>query len=494
MCLWLNLMEQNRQPQPSYPIESITTPVPVPDRKFPYPALPLGVDALRILTLEPGDFYDPLIGTLIPVTFESKPKYVALSYTWSDSYPDNARLPTSPHATDFPHADQRLASILPKGLSKVSLGIPRSGEPAALTLNGRPCHLGHNLHLALLHLRSFTSPLTLWVDAICINQANMEERNGQVALMSFIFMRAMKVVAWLGTKDYGNHLDPFQCMSIDSKAGQAPHFAASLVGATKMRCSVAPDRNTLARITESSYWTRMWIVQEICLPRLLVFIYGANVWAYEDFRQCDAFNAVRSGPPHPNSATPTVMNDGFKPMLKLFAARDTRNTGSMRLESLMEQFAASGCAELRDRVYGLMGLADNIRPVTRTNNEVHLIEKYTNPLDSQFHTLLEPKEGLGLIPVDYSRSFYDIWTDVVISVYIRAEGIEEETRNRPIDAASGLDDWTSISLTHEGHQSVVRIAGIVQEALDQMVEKDVVSLELYNASPPHSAKFTTDET
>ena len=475
----VDFMEQNRQA----PIEPMVKPLPVPNRNFPYPPLPLGVDAIRIFTLEPGSFYDPLIGTLIPVTFESKPKYVALSYTWSDSYPDNARLPTSPHATEFPHAGQRLMSILPKGLLKTSPRIPRSDEPAALTLNGHPCHLGHNLHLALLHLRSLTSPLTLWVDAICINQVDMEERNAQVALMSFIFMRAMKVVAWLGTKDYGNHLDPFRCMSIDWKAGQAPHLAVSLAGATKTRCSVAPDRNTLARITESSYWTRIWIVQEFCLPRLLVFVYGANVWSYEDLRHCNTFKAARSRPLHPNSAPHNVMIDGFKPMLQLFDARDTRNTDSMRLESLMEKFATSRCAELRDRVYGLMGLANDIHPVTRTNDATNLIEKHVNPLDSQSDSLPEPKKGLGLIPVDYSRSFYDIWTDVVISVYIRAEGIEEQIRNRPMYAVSGLDDWASISITDEGHESVVRAAGIVQEALDQMVEKDVISPELYNASP-----------
>ena len=466
-------MEQTRQP-PSNSIKPRANPLSASNGNFPYPPLPLGVDAIRILTLEPGGFYDPLIGTLVPVTFESKPKYVALSYTWSDSYTDNVGLPTSPHT------DHRLASILPKGLSKTSAGIPRSFEPPALMLNGRSYPLGHNLHLALLHLRSITLPLTLWVDAICINQVDMKERNAQVALMSFIFMRAMKVVAWLGTKDYGNHFDPFQCMAIDWKAGQAPHFAGSLAGATKMRCSVAPDRNTFARVTESSYWTRIWIVQELCLPRLLVFIYGANVWTYEDFRQCSAFKAAT---PHPSSASHDVINDGFKPMLERFAVRDMRNTDSMRLESLIEQFATSGCAELRDRVYGLVGLANNICPATRTNDAANIVEKDMNPLDSQFNTLPEPSKGLGSISIDYSRSFYEIWTDVIISVYIRAEGIEEQIKNRPVRTVSGLIDWTNTLLTDKGHGGVVRTAGIVQKAFDQMVEKDIISLELCNANP-----------
>lgn len=464
-------------------MQLIAQPLDVPHGNFPYPLLPLGVDATRILTLEPGGFYDPLIGKLITATFDSRPKYAALSYTWSDSYPDNTILSTTPLATEFPHAGQHLASILPKGLAETFSGLPRGGEPEALTLNGRPCHLGHNLHLALLNLRSLTSPLTLWVDAICINQADMEERNAQVALMSFIYTRATKVVAWLGTKDYRNRLDPFHCMSIDWKAGQAPHFAASLNGATKLRCSVGPDRSTLARIIESTYWKRIWIVQEVCLPRLLVFVYGAKVWAYEDFRQCNAFKAMRSQPPHIKSAPHTVMNDGFKPMLELFAARDTRNREPMRLESLVEQFATNGCAELRDRVYGLIGLADNIRPVTRSNYSSSHIEKHIDPLSSQLFTLPEPKKGRGKFSVDYSRSFYEIWTDVIVSVCLQAEGMEEQLRNQPGNAISSLNDWESISHTDEGHRSIVRTGGIVQGALDQMVERDVVNLDIYDVSP-----------
>lgn len=466
-------------------MQLIAQPLPVPHGNFPYPPLPLGVDATRILTLEPGSFYDPLIGKLIPATFDSRPKYAALSYTWSDSYPDNAMLSTTPLATEFPHAGQQhLASILPKGLAESFPGLPRGGEPAALTLNGRPCHLGHNLHLALLHLRSLTSPLTLWVDALCINQADMDERNAQVALMSFIYTRATKVVAWLGTKDYRNHLDPFHCMSIDWKAGKAPHFAASLTGATKLRCSVGPDRNTLARITESTYWKRIWIVQEVCLPRQLVFVYGANVWVYEDFRQFNAFQPMRSQPPHIKSAPHTMINDGFKPMLELFAARDKRNKEPMKLQSLVEQFASNGCAELKDRVYGLIGLADNIRPVTRTNYAANHIEKHIDPLSSQLSTLPEPKKGLAKISVDYSRSFYEIWTDVIISVYSQAESIEEQLRNRPRNASSSLHGWERISHTDDGHRSIVRTGGIVQGALDQMVEGDFINLDLdlYNAS------------
>ena len=62
---------------------------------FHYPLLPAEVDAIRILKVEAGDFYDPLICTLRSVAFGDKPKYVALSYTWGDPFPNSTSVPTS---------------------------------------------------------------------------------------------------------------------------------------------------------------------------------------------------------------------------------------------------------------------------------------------------------------------------------------------------------------------------------------------------------------
>lgn len=38
-------------------------------------------------------------------------------------------------------------------------------------------------------------------------------------------------------------------------------------------------------------------------------------------------------------------------------------------------------------------------------------------------TLREPQRGMGSIGVNYSRSFFDIWTDVVKFVFFRAPGV-----------------------------------------------------------------------
>lgn len=43
------------------------------------------------------------------------------------------------------------------------------------------------------------APLRFWVDAICINQADLHEKSAQVRLMSKIFGLATNVLVWLGS-------------------------------------------------------------------------------------------------------------------------------------------------------------------------------------------------------------------------------------------------------------------------------------------------------
>ncbi|KAK0634143.1 heterokaryon incompatibility, partial [Immersiella caudata] len=54
-----------------------------------------------------------------------------------------------------------------------------------------------NLYMALRELRR-KHTLTLWVDAVCIDQSNCQERNHQVRMMRRIFSNASSVIVWLG--------------------------------------------------------------------------------------------------------------------------------------------------------------------------------------------------------------------------------------------------------------------------------------------------------
>ena len=55
-----------------------------------------------------------------------------------------------------------------------------------------------NLARALRRLRHRTRPRDLWIDAVCVDQKNLEERSLQVAYMGEIYKRASRVIIWLG--------------------------------------------------------------------------------------------------------------------------------------------------------------------------------------------------------------------------------------------------------------------------------------------------------
>jgi hypothetical protein len=56
-----------------------------------------------------------------------------------------------------------------------------------------------NCRTALQYLRLPSKIRVLWVDAICIDQSTVLERNHQVQLMGAVYKRARKVLIWIGS-------------------------------------------------------------------------------------------------------------------------------------------------------------------------------------------------------------------------------------------------------------------------------------------------------
>jgi hypothetical protein len=75
-----------------------------------------------------------------------------------------------------------------------------------LTLNGTPKPLHENLEAALRRLRHSTYTRPLWVDAICINQSDIAEREQQIRIMRQIYLQANQVCVWLGENSDGSSL------------------------------------------------------------------------------------------------------------------------------------------------------------------------------------------------------------------------------------------------------------------------------------------------
>ncbi|KAI7326926.1 hypothetical protein KC326_g25 [Hortaea werneckii] len=67
-----------------------------------------------------------------------------------------------------------------------------------ITLNGLPFWIRPNLHDFLQRFSEEWQTKWIYIDALCINQANVAERSSQVKIMDRIFRGARQVIAWLG--------------------------------------------------------------------------------------------------------------------------------------------------------------------------------------------------------------------------------------------------------------------------------------------------------
>jgi hypothetical protein len=175
-----------------------------------------------------------------------------------------------------------------------------------MILDGTPYCIKKNLECALRYLRSKESPRVLWVDAICINQNDLDEKSEQVPRMGEIYSRATKVYAWLGEADRQIDcvFDVLQEFRDRKREAKFPtHFddAEQLSFHRELFCDIYQDiAGTLPEQSDLDdkmlheefdwlrplymrpYWRPVWIVQELVLARVVVVCCGDKFIDFDD--------------------------------------------------------------------------------------------------------------------------------------------------------------------------------------------------------------------
>lgn len=98
----------------------------------------------------------------------------------------------------------------------------------------------------------------MFIDALCIDQENESEKPGQVSLMGEVYRRAEAVLAWLVYEPHGGE---------DGRDWSSPVYYANNMK-SKSRSDIEEA------ILGNSYWTRVWIVQEVLLANCLIIRMG----------------------------------------------------------------------------------------------------------------------------------------------------------------------------------------------------------------------------
>lgn len=197
----------------------------------------------------------------------------------------------------------------------------------------------------------------LWIDSICINQKNVPEKNQQVKQMATIYSRAKQAIVWLGEASRTSVWADYAFERYD----RMRDFLFDAYSRRK-----APENNdaavktNLRQIMTSTYWTRLWIVQELALAHTVAFVSGTDL--------CDlnAFWGIGTLMSHFFQVEDTGSEDvawksASKQVDRLVERHFARETQSpyRGLASLVEEFADQQCKDPHDHVYGLLGLLDS---------------------------------------------------------------------------------------------------------------------------------------
>ncbi|CAI9633017.1 unnamed protein product [Alternaria burnsii] len=200
----------------------------------------------------------------------------------------------------------------------------------------------------LASLRRFRTSIDrlIWVDAICINQYDLRERGHQVSLMRDIFTSAARVLTYLGGSDHAV-----------KSAIVLPQKDDRLPGQSSQRTDV-----DISAILRMPYFSRIWVIQEVMLSKAASVALGNHAMHLKDL-----LSNVNSLPPASRTELPGNWLEHFG-----------KEQGNDSLFSLLLATRNCHCGDLRDRVYGLMGLiTENEREKLPVDYNISVQQLYT---------------------------------------------------------------------------------------------------------------------
>ncbi len=297
---------------------------------------------------------------IIHHSLTNPPSYTAISYAWGDA--DDKR----------------------------SIQIGKANIPVAASLFG-----------ALEAVRKRDEDTFVWVDALCINQQNRDERSQQVQLMTEIYAKAKLVAIWLGPSKNDSQLatdlllDIADITDIAMGGNDSKKITDLLLSPTRLRAVEA-----LVHLFQRDYWKRLWVVQEVFNAKaIMVFCGGttelpwrvyqkaAHMFQYhkKDLDSLSSATSVQSSSlnlalPSPFSYSQVLVYEGPNSLLDMDSANSLLREGS--LLNIMRAYRRKLASDPRDKIFGILGvLPEDVRKEFLVDYSLSIKEVYTNVAD-----------------------------------------------------------------------------------------------------------------
>lgn len=297
-------------------------------------------DTIRLLHIRPGAPCERIACFLSTAQLSLQSKFAALSYEWGSE--------------------------------------PASKE---IELNEKQVWIRKNLWQCLIRLRDLEEPLVIWIDAICVNQNDIPERNQQVKFMNHIFKTARPVFGWLGEDvgisvdaicpDFVDDLRRFDFARFDdlikqyNKKDWQHTDTLPPLDDQEFKSKVIQLCSATTLLCQSHYWDRIWIVQEVLVAHDLILCYAGQRLSWTELRSWSSHMTPTQVWPSPNIASRTHKVIGkcsiaINRRLGDFA-RHHRACEDDYLHGIIARYGGRECSDVRDKVYALLGLITNRR-------------------------------------------------------------------------------------------------------------------------------------
>jgi hypothetical protein len=210
-------------------------------------------------------------------------------------------------------------------------------------------------------------PAAVWIDAICIDQDNLQEKGRQVAMMDLIFKRAAVVQVWLGPSDDSTAVAISSVRAIVEERLRRGDVEWLANFATKMGTHVLKEYigrplpnecewSALLRVFSSEWFTRLWVVQEVVLAQKAICHYGSfNTSLKHVILAAYWIESTRRGLQH-ISAEENAGRRGMYNAAQIYSLG--RGLSPRRLVDLLKLCPRFQTTDLRDRVFSLLGMSD----------------------------------------------------------------------------------------------------------------------------------------
>jgi hypothetical protein len=247
------------------------------------------------------------------------------------------------------------------------------GDPSIkipIIVNNKRFQLGQSAHQAL---SGATAGVNLWIDAICINQNDNDEKSQQVPLMADIYSLATATDIWLGPEMDDSALaiefllDLKEILPSISEV-QRPDSVPLAIEVERKTAEVGGRKwAAVSKLLDRPWFSRVWVIQEAALSTGVVqFVCGNHgiPWQHfaevlEHLHRLQSQTMICSIPPGGIDATTIgTFPTGWTQMRLIMVLANKKSSGALSLEDAIQFSQTCEATNPRDKIYGLYGLTN----------------------------------------------------------------------------------------------------------------------------------------